>query len=149
MSENTSTSERKTIDEEIEELHQRKHQELKDLQSDTGEMVHIDAIWDLVDDLLYEVKDIVSDPEEAGREKSDLMRMVSNHSADTDEYEIAATMIVRPLLTIKAESAEQAVEKLMASEFDTKEMAETAKPVSGIEAVEIYKDGKRLPDPQY
>lgn len=63
------------------------------------------------------------------------------------KYEIATTMIVRPLLTIEADTKEEAVQKLHEQAFDKEEFKETALPASNIDAEEMWEDGNRIEDP--
>ncbi len=56
-------------------------------------------------------------------------------------FKIEGTMIVRPYLTIKAETREEAEKLYYAQKFDKEEFMKTGFPISNIEIDEIYEEG--------
>ncbi len=56
-------------------------------------------------------------------------------------FKIEATMIVRPYLTIRAETQEEAEALYFDEKFDKKEFLETGFPISNLEIDEIYEEG--------
>lgn len=60
-------------------------------------------------------------------------------------FKFAVTAIVRPYLTIEAETLDEAKELLENNEFNQTQFAETGWPPSNIEIDEIYdEDGRRI-----